>query len=1095
MGYVYKGWDPGFDRSVAIKTIVLDKLSQQQAADLEARFREEALAAGKLIHQRIVGVYDVGRDGDIAYLVMELVEGEDLGHQIKRGERFSLERVFSVLGDLLEALNYVHEQGIVHRDIKPGNMLIDAAGRVKLGDFGIARITGSRDKALTTIGIPIGTFRYMSPEQMRGDTVDGRTDLWAAGVVFYQMLTGERPFDGSGDAQVMYAVMQKTPPAPSSINPSIPPIVDAVVFKALEKEASRRYSSARDFMLALRNAVAEIAGERGPTARAAAPAPRPDHLPPPSPPKADTGPSNRTAGTNTSITQESEALFWRSIIDSTDAEDFENYLEQFPNGIYAALARRRLRKLGTASTTEGSSASHALERVVLDKEATQIGLSKPIAVTPATALHEPPAPLLADDSLINFGAPQASAPADRNIPSSGAKAGQAADQLARQQVERARRDQLERAAREKADLESVEQARMAALVAEKAHIEKQKAEQLRAQQEHIAAEKAEAERLARETAEKERLDQQRAAQQRAEQERIAIEDAEKERVEKQEADRQRAAQERAAAEGAEADRLAREKAEKERQERLNAAQQRAEQDRMEAEKARDRERAEKAEKDRLEKQQELQQRAEHERIAAEKVELARLALEKTAKERLQKLKTEQEVAERARIAAAQKAAGEQAARETAEKERLSRQKADQQRAERERVAAVQQAAEKQLEQDKAEHMRLASLKTAQDLAEQTRLFLADVSAHPSTAPATVETPTAAVIQNTAAFDPDRTIIGRPLQPAPSGDMGISSQETNQPSNRGKVFAGIGVGLFLAAVGGYFAIGHKNEPPSPVKNAPAPVVTAPVPPAPVPVSPETPKAAKPEPAILPPPPAPPRPTESATASKNASNEKTLADQKEKAATEKKQADAKAAEVKAAEDKKKADLKVTESKAAEDKRQADQKAADAKATEDKRQADLKAADLKAADAKAAEAKRQADQKAVEAKAAEDKRLTDVKAAETKAAEDKKQADLKAAEAKSAEEKRQADIKAADAKPKVKTPDEFYSDGEKAMQAGNVPAAKRAFALAGDKGHGPSQKRMWEIESKAGNPTEAVRWQRKAFDSNVQGVPEPAKAIILK
>jgi serine/threonine protein kinase len=198
MGLVYEGRDPNLDRRVAIKTIKVENLSDEAAAEYEVRFRTEARSAARLQHPNIVSVYDSDRDGDIAFLVMEFVEGDDLKHHLDKGEVYTLQQTLSVMTDLLSALNYAHQQKIVHRDIKPANLLVQASGSIKLADFGVARIQNSGD-ATRTQGSIVGTLKYMSPEQLEGRPIDARADLFAAGVVLYQLLTSQRPFDGDTD--------------------------------------------------------------------------------------------------------------------------------------------------------------------------------------------------------------------------------------------------------------------------------------------------------------------------------------------------------------------------------------------------------------------------------------------------------------------------------------------------------------------------------------------------------------------------------------------------------------------------------------------------------------------------------------------------------------------------------------------------------------------------------------------------------------------------------------------------------------------------------------------------------------------------------
>ncbi|WP_096697994.1 serine/threonine-protein kinase [Polaromonas sp. AER18D-145] len=357
MGLVYEARDPNLDRRVAIKTIKVENLSEEAAADYEARFRTEAHSAARLQHPNIVSVYDSDRHGDMAFLVMEFIQGEDLKHHLDGGRRYSLEDTLRMVRDLLSALDYAHRQSIVHRDIKPANLLIEADGRVKLTDFGVARIQDSGE-ATRTQGTIVGTLKYMSPEQVQGLPIDARADLFAAGVVLYQLLTGKRPFDGDTDFAIIQQIVGHTPAAPSSFNTLLPAAIDAVVARALAKKRDQRFATAQEFSAALQEASGHASD--------------PTIVPPVSPSCAragtatDTGRSRAggstvklsTTGTDTgsTVTQELELVYWKDIKDSEDLEDLKGFLDRFPSGIYADLARRRLRKLGDTVEADGSGA-------------------------------------------------------------------------------------------------------------------------------------------------------------------------------------------------------------------------------------------------------------------------------------------------------------------------------------------------------------------------------------------------------------------------------------------------------------------------------------------------------------------------------------------------------------------------------------------------------------------------------------------------------------------------------------------------------------------------------------------------------------------
>ena len=201
MGMVYEGFDPVIERRVAIKTILAEYLDAAEMEDAVARFKREAQAGGRLQHPGIVGVYEYGDEGGMAYIVMEYVDGEELKGFFRDGRRFELIDVFEIMKQLLAALDYSHKQGVVHRDIKPANLMILPGPKVKVMDFGIARLESS---SLTQVGTVVGTPTHMAPEQLMGVPADGRADLWAAGVILYELLTGREPVPrrdaGGGDA-------------------------------------------------------------------------------------------------------------------------------------------------------------------------------------------------------------------------------------------------------------------------------------------------------------------------------------------------------------------------------------------------------------------------------------------------------------------------------------------------------------------------------------------------------------------------------------------------------------------------------------------------------------------------------------------------------------------------------------------------------------------------------------------------------------------------------------------------------------------------------------------------------------------------------
>ncbi len=408
MGLVYEARDPNLDRRVAIKTIKVENLSEEAAVEYEARFRTEARSAARLQHPNIVSVYDSDRHGDMAFLVMEFIQGEDLKHHLDGGKRYSLEQSLAIVRDLLSALEYAHRQSIVHRDVKPANLLIEADGRVKLTDFGVARIQDSGE-ATRTQGSMVGTLKYMSPEQVQGQPIDARADLFAVGIVLYQLLTGKRPFDGDTDFAIIQQIVGHVPAAPSTTNTLLPPAIDAVVARALAKKRDQRFSTAHEFALALQEASGEAAD--------------PTIVPPPSQPgrrggvATDTGMQRSRVGGSTvrlssgtdsgsTVTQELELVYWKDIKDSEDLEDLEGFLDKFPSGIYADLARRRLKRLGGAAPEDSGTGS-----AVAESEWTRLQNTLPSAPVHAAAIASSARQGTADDEATLTVPRSVSAPA------------------------------------------------------------------------------------------------------------------------------------------------------------------------------------------------------------------------------------------------------------------------------------------------------------------------------------------------------------------------------------------------------------------------------------------------------------------------------------------------------------------------------------------------------------------------------------------------------------------------------------------------------------------------------------------------------------
>jgi eukaryotic-like serine/threonine-protein kinase len=251
MGTVYEGFDPIIARQVAIKTVRLPDPDDVEAQEELARFRREAQAAGRLSHPNIVGVFDYGETPELAYIVMEFVDGTSLKDVVDKKERFELAEIVRIMDSLMAGLQFSHDRGVVHRDIKPANIMLTKSGEVKIADFGIARIESS---SMTQAGTMLGTPSYMSPEQFMGQTVDSRTDLYSSGVMLYQLLTGEKPFEG-GLTAIMHKVLNTEPPPPSALSVTVPHAFDNVVQRAMAKRPADRFATANEFASTLREAV------------------------------------------------------------------------------------------------------------------------------------------------------------------------------------------------------------------------------------------------------------------------------------------------------------------------------------------------------------------------------------------------------------------------------------------------------------------------------------------------------------------------------------------------------------------------------------------------------------------------------------------------------------------------------------------------------------------------------------------------------------------------------------------------------------------------------------------------------------------------
>jgi serine/threonine-protein kinase len=407
MGVVYKGFDPGIRRVVAIKTIRRELIAgDKPAAAMLARFRNEAQAAGKLAHPGIVAVHDYGEDASVAYIAMEYVQGNSLREYFSRGTRFAERDIVSIMSQLLEALAHAHERRVWHRDIKPANLIVMMNGRVKVADFGIARIETSD---LTQTGAMMGSPGYMAPEQYAAATIDHRADVFAAGVVFYQLLTGSRPFVGTTE-QIAYAICHTEAARPSIADPGKGwERYDALVAKALAKRPEDRFQTAEAFRAALLAAhaapaaaaiseetiITEIlrpgaavdpsSSSRPRAAQGAVPTALARRTRPwkwvtgisvaavllalgvtwqflsrkAEPPRPAAAPVVAAPAAPTPLSRpppDQEVVFWESVRSSDKRAELEAYLAKFPEGAFAPLARARLEAVVAAEAKRAADA-------------------------------------------------------------------------------------------------------------------------------------------------------------------------------------------------------------------------------------------------------------------------------------------------------------------------------------------------------------------------------------------------------------------------------------------------------------------------------------------------------------------------------------------------------------------------------------------------------------------------------------------------------------------------------------------------------------------------------------------------------------------
>jgi len=257
MGVVYRANDPLLSRTVAVKTVNISDNDPKEKAEYESRFNQEAKAAGGLNHPNIVTIYDIGKTGNVAYMAMELLEGSELRTLLSNGRPIEAARAVEIAAQVAEGLAYAHQHGVVHRDVKPANIMILSSGPAKITDFGIARMRQAEVKTQT--GIVMGSPRYMAPEQVAGKRAEPRSDIFSLGAILYEMLTGKPAFTGEDVTSVMFQILNVAPPPPSSVNPGVPAVLDFIVAKALAKTVEERYQDAGEFAHDLRDSAKQVA--------------------------------------------------------------------------------------------------------------------------------------------------------------------------------------------------------------------------------------------------------------------------------------------------------------------------------------------------------------------------------------------------------------------------------------------------------------------------------------------------------------------------------------------------------------------------------------------------------------------------------------------------------------------------------------------------------------------------------------------------------------------------------------------------------------------------------------------------------------------
>lgn len=396
MGIVFRAVDPTINRTVAIKTILAGQDgSGEESRELRDRLLRESQAGGRLSHPHIVAVYDVSEQDNTAYIVMEYVAGRTLARAMAEAPRRPAGEALRILGECASALDYAHSQGVVHRDVKPANILLQADGSVKITDFGIAKV--AQLASLTQGAIAMGSPQYMAPEQWKGDPVTGQADQYALGAIAYEMLTGHRPFEGETMAALAAKTLYGDPPEVTAVNPALDPRVNSVFSKVLSKSAAARYESCTEFACALHAACEKKSHRKRAVPIFAAVLAI----------LLIVGLGLGAWLYHRNNEARIEQMYWTSIKDSKSADPFLEYLKRYPQGRFAGFARLQVEALKKVPPLPNPVPVASKKPPVADPPEANRKSPQTTAPPPVKAVEEPPSrtdPYVVADALLRRGA-------------------------------------------------------------------------------------------------------------------------------------------------------------------------------------------------------------------------------------------------------------------------------------------------------------------------------------------------------------------------------------------------------------------------------------------------------------------------------------------------------------------------------------------------------------------------------------------------------------------------------------------------------------------------------------------------------------------